>query len=255
MNLYTYDGTTEGMLTAVATAIKSRQPVEDIVSSEHFQGGLFTQNYPVVTNNDQAGRLMHYLQTSLGRWSLHYIMYAMLSEMEGCELAICDYIRHSLKKGKQLDCDEAHPAVRKVHDIHHKVSHEVCRMKGFIRFLQLKDDILYAPFEPDHNIIIPVANHFQDRLPANQWIIHDIKRNIALRHHKAALELIDIDPEFTRQVAESGSVDEEHLESNEKLYQDLWQTFFKTVSIEERTNPKLQRGLMPQRYWKYLVEV
>jgi len=242
------------MLTAIATAIKSRQPIEDIVADNKLHKGLFTQNYPVVTNNDQAGRLMHYLQTSLSDCSLHYIMYAMLSESKGSELLICNYIQHSLKRGRQIDRDEAHPAVRAIHDQHYKVSHEVCHMKGFVRFRMLKKKLLYAPIEPDHNIIVPVAQHFQERLRDEQWIIHDLKRNIALMWD-GELQSIEIDDEFTDYVKQCGSVSGEHLDIQEKYYQDLWKMFHRTVAIEDRINPSLQRQFMPKRYWKYLVEV
>jgi probable DNA metabolism protein len=35
----------------------------------------------------------------------------------------------------------------------------------------------------------------------------------------------------------------------------LWKTFHRTVAIENRINPALQRQFMPARYWKHLTEM
>ena len=37
-------------------------------------------------------------------------------------------------------------------------------------------------------------------------------------------------------------------------YRDLWKTFFDSIAIKERTNPKLQQNMMPLRYREYAVE-
>ena len=39
---------------------------------------------------------------------------------------------------------------------------------------------------------------------------------------------------------------------NEKMYQELWKMFFKTISIKERKNPRCQMQFMPKKYWKDL---
>ncbi|NTW94650.1 MAG: DUF4130 domain-containing protein, partial [Chlorobiaceae bacterium] len=36
--------------------------------------------------------------------------------------------------------------------------------------------------------------------------------------------------------------------------QALWQTFFRTIAIPDRKNPRLQKSNMPMKYWKYLTE-
>ncbi|MBT8045781.1 MAG: DUF4130 domain-containing protein, partial [Pontiella sp.] len=37
--------------------------------------------------------------------------------------------------------------------------------------------------------------------------------------------------------------------------QQLWKTFFKSVTIEGRKNPLLQARCMPLRYWRWLPEM
>lgn len=52
----------------------------------------------------------------------------------------------------------------------------------------------------------------------------------------------------------NGILREDQLDEKEKLFQDLWKSYFKTVCIRERLNPVKHRKDMPVRYWKYLTE-
>jgi probable DNA metabolism protein len=44
------------------------------------------------------------------------------------------------------------------------------------------------------------------------------------------------------------------MAEDEQLFQKLWKAYFKSLTIKERINPKLQRQHLPKRYWKYLTE-
>jgi len=44
------------------------------------------------------------------------------------------------------------------------------------------------------------------------------------------------------------------LAEDEKLFQRLWKQYYKSISIQERKNPKVHRQLLPKRFWKYLPE-
>jgi len=38
-------------------------------------------------------------------------------------------------------------------------------------------------------------------------------------------------------------------------FRRLWQLYFDTIAIRERTNPACQKRMMPVRYWNNLVEL
>ena len=42
--------------------------------------------------------------------------------------------------------------------------------------------------------------------------------------------------------------------SDDKLYENLWSEYFKSVNIPERKNTRAQKRMMPTRYWKNLIE-
>ena len=52
----------------------------------------------------------------------------------------------------------------------------------------------------------------------------------------------------------SGLLGEELMDVDEKLFQQMWKTYFKSIAIKERLNPKLHRQHMPARFWKYMPE-
>ena len=49
-------------------------------------------------------------------------------------------------------------------------------------------------------------------------------------------------------------LDQQLMAEDEQLFQQLWRTYFKTIAIKERINPKLHRQNLPVRFWKYLTE-
>ena len=52
----------------------------------------------------------------------------------------------------------------------------------------------------------------------------------------------------------NGKMDADILSDDDKLFQDLWRTYFKAICIKERMNPRKQLNDMPRRYWKYMTE-
>ena len=52
----------------------------------------------------------------------------------------------------------------------------------------------------------------------------------------------------------TGILDESLMDKDEKLFQQLWKTYFKAICIKERLNPRKHKQDMPVRYWKYLTE-
>ena len=110
----------------------------------------------------------------------------------------------------------------------------------------MKDGTLYAPLEPDHNILQLLAPHFAKRLSNQKWLIHDLKRQIAVSYDKRKTLTGELRSNF--KMADFYAADEQK-------YQNLWRQFYDNIAIKERTKHKLRRQFMPQRYWKYLTEI
>ncbi|NLO99491.1 MAG: DUF4130 domain-containing protein, partial [Clostridiaceae bacterium] len=135
------------------------------------------------------------------------------------------------------------PDVLRVHDLAYKVSGEVHRFLGILRFKKLNSGLYYSKIEPDNNITMLIAEHFKERLSDQPWIIHDAKRNVfALYDTNQVI--------FTKEdisVYTDNGADE--------TFEELWKSYFKAIAIENRKNPKLQKQFLPRRYWKNLTEM
>lgn len=131
--------------------------------------------------------------------------------------------------------------VIKFNDILHKVTNEAHKLKGFLRFMECSNGVLYAPYSPDHDITDLLMPHFAARLKL-PFIIHDIKRKIAGIYNGTA---------WVTAYADSAEI---CLSENEKAFKNLWKRYYQSVNIEERPHVKQMKCYMPVRYWKFLPE-
>jgi probable DNA metabolism protein len=137
--------------------------------------------------------------------------------------------------------DRGDPDVRTVLEAAYKAQHEVDRLRGLLRFTPGNKGLYTARCRPDHFVLPALGEHFSRRLGETPWAIIDEKRGICLyRPNAEPVTLCGID-RF------SGAGEDE--------WEDLWRLYHKTINIENRKNPGLQRRFMPKRYWKHLTEM
>ena len=135
--------------------------------------------------------------------------------------------------------------VLNIDKISKKVAYEKHRFTGFVRFKEV-NNVLYSSIEPDFNILPIIANHFKNRLANEYFIIHDIKRNLAIVYDKNDYYLTSL----------SKSQKDKLLNAKDSgQYEALWKQYFKSTNIKERENLRLQSRMMPKRYRHNMVEV
>jgi uracil-DNA glycosylase len=127
----------------------------------------------------------------------------------------------------------------------YKVQIEVHRMMGLLRFTKNENGEFTARCEPDHLILPCLGDFFTARFGDTPWAIIDEKRGMVLSKKLGEQAKINI----SEDAAEGFS-----LAKNDE-WEDLWKHYHKTINNEDRSNPDLQRQLMPKRYWKHLPEV
>lgn len=252
--IYLHDGTFEGLLHAVATAVKSQKDVQGIYAEKGFTPRIFDTLIRIQTDSKQALRLFDYLK-KLGGTAVHFTVNGFLSDDREVGIHLCKMVQECLVRGSKATQLYTHDSIKYLDDLSQKVGSEAHRFTGLIRFRILEDDLQYAPFEPDCMVIGHLAQHFKQRLKNRRWILHDIRRNHALYWDTGSLQSIDIDEEFTDHVRQHGEIPESRLSEKELHYQDLWNSFHTAIANSDRKNLDLQRQYMPARYWKYLVEM
>jgi probable DNA metabolism protein len=251
--VYIHDGSFEGMLHAIAAAVKSEDKVRGVYAEADYGPLLFETPIALAVDRAQALRLFHYLQRLQGT-AVRLAINGFLSEDPEVGTHLYRMVLTSLTSGGGITQSYSHDSVNYLQKLSRKVGFEAHRFEGLLRFKILHDGVQYAPFEPDCNVIGYCAQHFKNRLKNVSWILHDIRRNLAVYWDGNTLEYIDIEKNFSEYVRTGGEVPEHMLSSSEHQYQQLWRLFHTSIANKDRENLALQRQHMPRRYWKYLVE-
>lgn len=183
--------------------------------------------------------------------TFNMLSYVWLSEVEKSDELLFRYIRKTFDSKESIELNFADDDVLQLRNLAKKVNTEKHRLIEFVRFQKAADDIFFAPVTPDHNCLPLVISHFTDRFTDQKWIIYDTKRNYGYFYDLKTVTEMTLD---STHLFPAGKLDEELMAKDEKLFQELWKGYFKSMTIKERINPKLQRQLLPKRYWKYLTE-
>lgn len=175
------------------------------------------------------------------------IMYEVyLSNHDNKELIIYYFFLNTLKYHQDVIYHRNFRCVNLALKIAKQVGNEAHKLKGFLRFKELKNHILYAEIAPDSNVIYLLALHFKRRLPHEYFIIKDKKRNIYSLYDKKEVYLISED---------NFNLNEVETSQEEKQIADLWKNFYQTIGIKERKNERCRMNFMPKKYWQYIIEM
>lgn len=247
-----YDGSFEGLLTAVFEVFEYKFPSVEIVAKQNYiQEDIFAETHEVFTNPEKADRVLKKLETSLGKAGITQLLWIYLSEIPHFERLVLSAIRQSLKfPEKDILKNFADPDILEISKISKSVDRERHRMTAFIRFEKLQDEVFFAKIEPDFNVLPLIKNHFQQRYQDQKWMIFDLKRHYGIIYDLNESQFFYPEENQLQNFRNS----EQFHHAEEKNYQQLWQRYFVKTGIPERKNLKLHIQWMPKRYWKYLTE-
>lgn len=258
--VYVFDGTMDGLLTAVFDAFERHEQPEKLLTSGDALPLFCDQIHEVVTDEEKAQRVWKGLEKRLSFNAIRLISVSWLSELPELSGSLFNYVcktfRLPAKSGNSIERNFADPDVFAVTQIARKVLHEQLRMKQFIRFQKAKDGTYLAVVRPDHNVLPLIIAHFRDRFNDQPWLIYDAKRHYGYYYEGKDLPVrITFEDETAIPFnLTDGKLKDEMLSSDDHLMQELWRTYFKAICIRERINPRKQLSDMPRRYWKYMTE-
>ena len=241
MAVWTFDGTFNGFLCLIHESSRRKERPEGILGGGKNQPFLF-ETVPTETDEGLAASVRTALAARLSRRVLTEGYYAFLSAMPGREMAVYRYFALAWTAGPGAAGLLADERVRTVHEAGRAVSRERHRFLGLLRFSEL-GGVLYAPFEPEGDILPLVAGHFARRLGGERWIIHDTGRSKAAVYENG-----------TWRIAGFSTGGPLPLSGREREIRDLWKRYFSSTAVQTRKNPELQRQFMPKKYWKHLPE-
>lgn len=249
MKVFIYDQSFEGLLSLIFEAFRLKCFPDRILAEGQAPPLLAEEVLRVETGAEKAARVWAGLEKKLSRLALRQIMYAWLTGEEAAAELVLRYVRAIF--GGVGETDFSRPEVMEMRRTAQRVSREREHLRQFLRFQKTKEGVFFAAVAPPYNIVPLCLDHFVHRYADQKWIIYDINRGVG--YYYDLNEVAEI--EFDRPVnPATGQLAEEDLADDELILQEAWRTYFKSVSIAERANPRLQRQFMPKRFWPYLTE-
>jgi probable DNA metabolism protein len=249
MTTLVYDGSFEGLLTAVFEIYTHRLNQVQLHKGLWRNTALFEDVKTVQTDDYRATRVLKGLQQRLSSLGLQRLYTAYLAEGEENDNYLLGYIRYVFDAEQNIEEDYSNKYVMRISELVKMMRREKHRMEAFIRFKKLQDGNFYAAIEPDFNVLPLLIKHFRNRYADQKWIIYDLKRCYGLYYDLHDTQYISLEFSTSHQNHSVYIYNEE-----ENLYQDLWRNYFKSANIPARKNTKLHLRHVPKRYWKHLTE-
>ncbi len=255
MTVFLFDKTFDGLLTAVFDAYACKN-FPDLLLGEGDALPLFCdERYAVVTDDEKARRVWTALRKKLSPSALGCLTQSWLSELPEIGTLSFRYIRKVIDAARSIETNFADEDVLALAQVWKKVDWERLRLMQFARFQKAADGTYFAPFSPRHNALPLVVPHFKDRFAEQKWMIYDTRRRYGFYYDlNDVTEVVFLEGSREERLLALGVLPDEMMAEDEQLFQRMWQTYFKSICIKERLNPRKHRQDMPVRYWRYLTE-
>ena len=242
--IYLYDGTFDGLLTAVFISFEQHEIPLGIETDGNVQGTLGATYFNVGTDTEKSYRVQKSIREKISGYAMKSIYFAYLSNAEDKEMKILAYIHRCFKYGKAVNSHLNDKYVAAVLNAAQYVVNEAHKLKGFIRFSELDGGILYGEITPENRVLPCLILHFTNRYSGLAFMINDLKHKECLVYN--GRECV---------IREAVTAPTLNFTENELLHRELWKEFYNTVEIKERHNEKCRMTNMPKRYWKHLTEM
>ena len=240
--IYCYDGSFDGLMCCVFESFERKEIPSRITAGEPEQLS-FSELKSIETVPEKAARVLRAIPLKITPNTLDLIRKMFLSCDENKELLILIYLHKGFRAGAKIGLMLADDTVNGVNKAVFNCTHEAHLLTGFIRFSDF-GGYLAAVIEPKNKVIPLLAEHFTDRFRNENFLIYDKTHRMALIYYMHKTEIAEnIDFEMPAATAE------------EERYRELWKSFYRTIGIKERYNPRCRMNLMPKRFWSNMTEM
>lgn len=250
MIVYRCEDTLESVFTAIYLAYEEKRNHEDTVISLTEEPILFAEDIPVRPDEEKTRKVMNTLKRRFGSEDSLRLCMALAANDENKAQAVyrtvVNGLRNSCRPGHLFD-NLADDDIHRAFSLGRAVSTEAGHQKQFLRFQELDNGVLYSRIGPKNDVMVFLMPHFADRLPVENFLIYDEKRNLFGIHPAGR-------PWYLLRGEEADRPLQLRYSEEELQYQELFRQFCHTITIEERKNQKLQKGMLPLRFREYMVE-
>ena len=239
--VYLYDGGFDGFLCCVFESYARREIPAEILSQDAELLSLYPQIF-IVTDPAHAQRVAQAARRKIGGPAWDFMRRAFLTCAPHRERDLLLFVRLGFRFGPRVMQMLADDVVARLRQAVLHLENEAHLLLGFARFSDC-GGALVSRIGPKNRVLPLLAPHFRARFPEEYFLIFDSTHGMALvyRPHTAAIVPLD--------ALEVPAPGREELD-----YRRLWRTFYDTVEVPGRHNPKCRMGHMPKRYWEFMTE-
>lgn len=256
MTVYQCEDSLEGVFTAIYNAYQDRSDPLDTRISLNGELFLFARYVASAADGVKTLKVMNTLKDRFGKEDYLRICLALSSSHEEKAQAVYQTVALGLKQ----KCSRGHlfdslgnQWVHLAFSLARAAENEEHHLRGFLRFRELKNGILFSRTGPKNNLITFLMPHFADRLPGENFLIYDEIRGIFGVHPAGRQWYVVREEEAGRGTGDWKMPDRE-LSEKEKEYQELFRYFCHKIAVKERENKKLQQNMLPLRFQEYMIE-
>lgn len=247
----------QGILSGVYQAYENhfRKEETKLVLENLYEPELFMDYQEVSVSEEKARKVLRTIRREFGEENVWWIAAAMASGLSDKADAVYHTIAEGMdrKLGKRTLMALSNPYVMRVMELARGTNNELMHLRGFLRFSELKNGILFSQIEPKNDILEPLAEHFRDRLPTENFIIFDKGRNRMVVH---SVEIGGKEnPCYFREVTPEEIREWKiHYSDEQEECAGWFKAFCESIAIKERINPSLQRQMLPLRFRPNMTE-
>lgn len=250
MTVYRCKDSLESIFTAIYLAYEEKRDHMDTCISLTDEPVLFAQDIYVTADQDRMNKVMRSLYRIFGEKDYMFLCLALASEDQGKAQAVYRTVVDGLSARRgagHLFDNLANNEVHRAFSLARKAGRELDHLRGFVRFQELENGVLYARIDPKNNVTSFLMPHFSDRLPQENFMIQDGQRGIFAIHPAGKQWYLFYTGEQETEPAF-------RISEEEQEYQELFRYFCHKIAIEERKNLKLQQNMLPLRFRNNMTE-
>ncbi|MDY5577457.1 MAG: TIGR03915 family putative DNA repair protein [Lachnospiraceae bacterium] len=223
----------------------------EIRPEENYEYEMFAAYVNVRTDRKKAEKTIDAIRKCMGEEAFYMVLRALCHYDVQRGSDCFGFLVRGFRIGNGICHMLTDPYVMRVMELARKAGNEA---HLFLELLRFKDmgGILFGKIEPKCFVLPLIGQHFIERYPGENFIIYDEKHKFSMIHKRygEAVFLADQEvtfPEFPEAVCTSN-------QTSEVNYERLWQTYFETIEIQERKNPRCQQNHAPLWYRKNMEE-
>ena len=236
---YVYDGSFDGLLSVIYTAVYSKTIPSGIGTEKNLQLAFDTRYREVKTDQNRAKRVYDAIYHKIGAFGMRRLYYVFLSSSPQKDIIIYKYMMLGFKNGEITNSALSDDTVGEAFRIAENVSRETEKFRQFTRFSVMNWGVQYGKIAPENNILPILMPFFIKRLKIIPFVLHDVTHDIC-----------GVYDTKNWHISSSEGLKPPEKSSREDEVEKLWKTFFDAIAISERKNSKLQKQNMPSRYFK-----